>query len=361
MRVETLHVCHFRNFHSLQITATAKINELIGDNAQGKSAILEALHLLILGCSFRTYQLKELVQHGRSSFRVEADINNRGVRKSLSITYDGTRRSVSIDGQLQESSSLLLGNLLGVTATLGDHELIFGAPAIRRRFLDEQIAQIDPFYVAQLSRYSRALAARNRLLKIRDGRTISAWEEQMAKAAAYIVGQRKNTVLLLRPKVVDAYRHLFPEHASSSSFTMRYASQCLDEQNAAAWYQSEYAARREQEMRAAATLVGPHRDDMEWCIDAKPCKAVASLGQARSVALALRCAEWALLAERSRETPLFLIDDLESTLDANRKCSIMQMCRQFGQVFLTAHAPQSSENHILTVAKGDVLAGSVTG
>ena len=116
---------------------------------------------------------------------------------------------VTIDGQVQESSCMLLGNLLGVTATLEDHELIFGAPAIRRRFLDEQIAQIDPFYVVQLSRYTRALSARNRLLKARDCRTIGAWEEQLAKAGAYIVHQRRQTVSLLSPRVICAYQSLF--------------------------------------------------------------------------------------------------------------------------------------------------------
>ncbi len=354
MRVETLYVCNFRNLQSLQISPESGINELVGENAQGKTSILEALHVLVLGGSFRTYQLRELVQHGKSGFFVEGTINSGGVHKTISVSYDGSRRSVTIDGQLQEASSLLLGNLLGVTATLEDHELIFGAPATRRRFLDEQIAQVDPFYVTQLSRYSRALASRNRLLKGRDTRTIGAWEELLAKAGAYIVHQRQHTVNLLRPKVISAYQSLFPDRTVSSSFTMRYITQIPDGNDAAEWYQRQYAARREQEMRAAATLVGPHRDDMEWCIDERPCKAVASLGQARAVALSLRCAEWSLLAERSSETPLFLIDDVESTLDATRKSIILQLCQQFGQVFLTCHTPQSATSRVISVIQGEI-------
>jgi DNA replication and repair protein RecF len=291
MIIETLYVSHFRNLKSQQISPDRCVNELIGDNAQGKTAILEALHVLVLGGSFRTHQLRELVKHDERGFFVEGVINSGGVHKTISVAYDGNRRSVTIDGQLQESSCLLLGNLLGVTATLEDHELIFGAPAIRRRFLDEQIAQIDPFYVVQLSRYTRALAARNRLLKIRDCRTIGAWEEQLAKAGAYIVYQRRHTVSLLAPRVVCAYQSLFPERTQSSPFSMQYITQCPKDEDAAVWYQGQFTARREQEMRAAVTLVGPHRDDMEWSIGDRPCKAVASLGQARSVALALRCAE----------------------------------------------------------------------
>jgi DNA replication and repair protein RecF len=352
MKVEALYVCHFRNLKPQQIEPCAAINELVGNNAQGKTAILEALHALILGGSFRTYQLRELVQHSEKEFLIEAEVNSGGVHKTVSLRYDGSRRSVTIDGQLQESTSMLLGNLLGVTATLEDHDLIFGAPSVRRRFLDEQIAQIDPFYVSQLSRYSRALTARNRLLKMKDGRTIGAWEEQLAKAAAYIVHQRRQTVHLLAPKVIEAYRTLFPEERETSHFSMQYLTQCPTEEEASAWYQHQYAQRREQEMRATVTLVGPHRDDVEWTIDDRLCKTVASLGQARSVALALRCAEWLLLAERSKENPLFLIDDVESTLDATRKNVILQLCQQFGQVFVTCHTPQSSESRVFHVKAG---------
>lgn len=354
MKVETLYVCHFRNLKPQQIAPQAFINEFVGDNAQGKTAILEALHVLVLGGSFRTYQLKDLVQHGENGFFIEGVINSGGVHKTISVTYDGNRRFVSIDGQMQESSSLLLGNLLGVTATLEDQEMIFGPPSVRRRFLDEQIAQIDPFYVVHLSRYARALAARNRLLKIKEYRTIGAWEEQLAKAGAYIVHQRRHTVSLLAPRVVRAYQTLFPEKEECAPFSMRYITQCPESEDETIWYQEQYGLRREQEMKAAATLIGPHRDDMEWSIGGKACKAVASLGQARSVAVALRCAEWELLSERSKETPIFLIDDVESTLDSNRKNVVLSLCQQFGQVFLTCHAPQSSTSQISSVLKGEV-------
>ena len=328
------------------------INEFVGDNAQGKTAILEALHILILGGSFRTYQLREMIQHGKTGFFIEATVNCEGVHKTISVSYDGSRRSVAIDGRPQESSSLLLGNLLGVTATLEDHELIFGSPSVRRRFLDEQIAQIDPFYVTQLGRYSRALAQRNRLLKARDFRTIGAWEEQLAKSGAYIASQRQRTVGLLAPKVISSYQALFIEAKNPAPFSMKYVTQCPEGEDVVSWYQGQYVVRREQEARAAATLVGPHRDDMEWSIGAYPCKAVASLGQARSVALALRCAEWALLSERSQEVPIFLIDDVESTLDAHRKSIVVELCQHFGQVFLTCHAPQSASSRVIRVVDG---------
>jgi DNA replication and repair protein RecF len=354
MKVERLYVRHFRNLADQTVELSDAINEVVGGNAQGKTALLEALHLLVLGGSFRTYQLREIIQHGKEGFFVEASVNNGGVRKTIALTYDGSRRIVSIDEQLQESSSLLLGNLLGVTATPEDQELIFGPPSTRRRFLDEQIAQIDPVYVTQLGRYVRALSQRNRLLKARDVRTIGAWEEQLARSGAYIVEQRRKTVDLLSPKVVSTYCSLFDGGNEGSAFSMKYLTQPPEGDDVVSWYQRQYHDRREGEAKVGITLVGPHRDDMEWTMGGRPCRTVASLGQARSVALALRCSEWKLLSERSHETPIFLIDDIENTLDDRRRAVVLDLCRDLGQVVISSHRRQSPQSCIIAIQDGAV-------
>ena len=351
MKVERLYVRHFRNLVDQTIDLSEGINEVIGENAQGKTALLEAVHTLVLGGSFRTYQLREIIRHGSEGFFVEGSINNGGVRKTISLTYDGGRRSVSIDGQTQESSSLLLGNLLGVAATPEDQELIFGAPATRRRFLDEQIAQIDPVYVVQLGRYVRALSHRNRLLKAREFRTIGAWEEQLSMAGAYIIEQRRRTVGRLSPMVVATYRTLF----DGGNFSMKYQTQPPDGENVASWYQQQYRDRRNGEAKIGITLTGPHRDDLEWAIEGHPCRTVASLGQARSIALALRCSEWKLLSERSSEIPIFLIDDIENTLDDRRRAAVLDLCHTLGQVVITSHRQQSVKSRVINITNGAVL------
>ena len=350
MRVERIYVRRFRNLLDQTVDLSEGVNEVIGENAQGKTALLEAIHMLILGGSFRTYQLREIIQHGASGFFVEASVNNGGVRKTIALTYDGCRRQVSIDGQPQESSSLLLGNLLGVTATPEDQNLIFGAPAARRRFLDEQIAQVDPAYVVQLGRYVRALSHRNRLLKAREFRTIGAWEEQLALSGAYIVEQRRRTVGLLSPDVVATYHRLFDDEGAP--FSMGYHTQPPEGEESASWYRHQYASRRDSEARVGMTLVGPHRDDLEWAVGGHPCRAVASLGQARSIAMALRCSEWKLLSDRSSEAPIFLIDDIENTLDDRRRSTVLDLCRNLGQVVITSHRQQSSTSRVVAISGG---------
>jgi DNA replication and repair protein RecF len=357
MRVETLYVSRFRNLTSQTIHFDTGINEIIGSNAEGKTSILEAIHMLILGVSFRTHQLSDLVQHQSDGFLLEAQCSFEGVRKSISLSYDGNGRRVVLDGQPQETSSSLLGNLVGVAATLEDQELVFGPPSLRRRFLDEQIAQIDPRYVEHLLRYRRALSQRNVLLKKKALTTIGAWEEQLALSGAYIVEQRRETVSLLAPKVTENYHLLFPE---KGEFSMKYYTSAPLE-NLSTWYLEQYRAKREQEMRMGATLVGPHRDDIGWSLDVLPVKSVASLGQARSVTLALRLSEWSLLRERVEMEPIILIDDAESTLDSKRKELVMQMVQRSPQVILTAHAPCSDGARRIVVksgvATGDALLG----
>ena len=348
MRVETLYLSRFRNLASQTIHFDAGINEIIGSNAEGKTSILEAIHMLILGVSFRTHQLADLVQHQADGFLLEAQGSSKGVRKTVSLSYDGSGRRVVLDGQPQETSSSLLGNLVGVAATLEDQELVFGPPSVRRRFLDEQIAQTDPRYVEQLLRYRRALSQRNFLLKKGSFTTIGAWEEQLALSGAYLVEQRRETVALLAPKVTENYHLLFP---GRGEFLMKYYTSA-PVKDLSSWYLEQYKAKREQERRMGATLIGPHRDDIGWTLDSLPVKSVASLGQARSVTLALRLSEWSLLRERVEVEPIILIDDADSTLDAKRKERIMEMVQCSSQVILTAHSAYSDGARRIMVKGG---------
>jgi DNA replication and repair protein RecF len=349
MRIESLYVDHFRLLRSQEIVLSEGINEIVGPNAQGKTALLEAIHLLILGASFRTHQLREMVASGASRFFVKAHVHALGVATSVALGYDGTQRTVLLDGRVQSSSSLLFGNILGVTSTLEDHEMIFGPPSVRRRYLDEQISQIDPFYLEQFGRYSRALSQRNQLLKKKDFLSLPAWEEQLARSAAYIVSQRRKTVELLAPLVTQSYHTLFPEN--DSQFCLRYITQAPIE-DLQAWYQKQYALRRHQEAQYGTTLTGPHRDDLEFSLDCIALKSIASLGQARAAAFSLRLAEWHLLAQRTQQLPLFLCDDVESTFDSRRKTIVLQLCQNLGQVIFTCHEPQSSLSHVIDVFNG---------
>ncbi len=350
MRLESLYICNFRNLYTQEIAPGHLLNEFVGENAQGKTALLEAIHALILGVSFRTFQLREVVAHGKNECFIEAVIYADGVHTTISLHYDMKDRNVSINGVKQTSSAALLGNLLGVTCSLQDNELIYGPPTIRRRYLDQQIAQIDPFYVDQLRRYSRALMQRNRLLRTGELRVIRAFEEQLAKAAAYLIASRRSTVESLQNLVVPFYHELFGT-TLSQPFSIRYQTQCSSD-NIFDWHMDQYEQRRDKEAKMMTTLVGPHRDDVDLLLDGRLGKVVGSFGQVRSISFALRLAEWSLLKSRSGQAPIFLIDDMTSSLDSLRTEKLLGICEVFGQIFISNCAPVSPKSTKFLMNRG---------
>lgn len=353
MLIDTLYIQHVRNVEGSSFSFVPGINHFYGGNGEGKTAILEAIHLLIVGTSFRTHQMKELVQRGKSHFFIEASLLLNGVIRRLSLSYDGNRRVIAIDGAFLPSSSLLFGTILGVTATPEDCDLIYGTPAERRRFIDQQIAQIDPTYVLQMKRLQRSLQQRNALLKEKGQMVgIEAWEDRIAHAAAYITLTRYQTVCDLIPFFEAS--SLRKTLGSKSDIVVTYAPsvvQIMDilqssapkiekEQSIVHLFKKTFNDKRMQEIKAGTTLYGPQRDDLQitWN-NGVAVKTEASLGQAKTIALLLRIAEWELLSSRSQQgKPLFLIDDLHSFLDDAAVESTLRLAEEkLGQVCMTSH------------------------
>ncbi len=352
MRIESLYIQSVRNIPSLSLTFSSGLHQFVGGNGEGKTAILEALNLLIVGTSFRTHQLKEIVKEGEKNFFIEALYEKNGVRSRLSLGYDGARRYVMINGEPQSSSSLLFGNILGVATTPLDYELIYGSPSERRRFIDEQIAQVDSQYIAEMRRLQRSLAQRNALLKQRDFKTIQAWEEQIARSSVYINRARYQAIKELSPYFQEMTKTLLGK-SSLHGCELAYQSTLfhLDDfigENAQPLDDAlieralkTFHDKRDNEAKAGTTLYGPQRDDIAitWN-QGKAVKTQASLGQAKVISLGLRLSEWQLLHERSHGVqPIFMIDDLHSFLDEERVSLILSSTQKLGQIFVTSHMP----------------------
>ncbi len=353
MYTDSLYIQNMRNISSLTVPFVPGLNHIMGANGQGKTSILEAIQLLIVGSSFRTHQMKELVRSGSSELFVEGSIALDGVQRRISLGYDGTRRLVSMNGEVLPSSSLLFGTLLGVTSTPGDCEMIFGTPSERRRFIDEQIAQIDPVYVQQIRRLQRALQQRNTLLKQNETKGIEAWEDQIAKASGYICNERAVTVQKLTPHfhkyvdvMLDTEDHTdieikyMPSVPAIQALFQEEGSQEKRETRIYEIMRQVLSDKRNNEIKAGTTLYGPQRDDLLFTWDKGALiKPQASLGQAKALSLALRLAEWDLLYERSSQgKPLFLMDDLHSFLDEKIAEAFLDVASlHLGQVIITSH------------------------
>ena len=341
MHVKRIYVRNFRNLQEASIDFSEQINEVIGNNAQGKTSLLEALYLSMTGTSFRTMHLKELIRHGEKGFFIETLFEKQGIHHVLSISYDGTKRRVSLNSCPCESSSILIGLIQGVTCTPEDHYLVKGSPALRRRFLDLQIAQVDPLFVHHLSRYMRALKQRNNLLKKRQLSTISVWEYELSQSAAYIAVKRKETINQLCPFAKQFFTELITgKELAPVMLDLSYTTQGPVHEGIEAcrhFYQEAYSKKRVQEVAYGNTLVGPHRDDLEILIDSRHARDFASEGQKRLSALALKLAEWHTLQKTTDDYPLMIVDDFGVSLDSERCGHFFNACKRLGQVFLSIH------------------------
>lgn len=333
MHISHLYLKNFRNYKEACLTFSPKINFIYGENAQGKTNLLEAIYLLITGRSFRTHHLEELIRFGETSFYLEACFTKSGIEHSLKFSFDGEKRKILYNATSLPSLSSLFGILNGVILSPEDHELITGSPSGRRQFLDLQIAQINPLYLHHLSRYMRAMKQRNALLKQQKMQTIEIWEEQMAQSAEYITQQRHIATRDIEELLDRKFENLRLSYKSSA---------LAHTESFKTYFMKQFAKFRPREFLTGTTLMGPHRDDLDILIEGKEAALFGSEGQKRSSIASLRLAEWSRLNQIAEEIPLMCIDDVGISLDQKREENLYSRVERLGQVFLTSPYPRAS-------------------
>lgn len=325
MFIRSLYLRNFRNYVESEVHFSPKQNLFYGENAQGKTNLLEAISLVTTGRSFRTSRLQELIHEGAPFFYLEAKVCKNGFEHTVKIAYDGVERKLTLDGNSYLNLQHLLGLVPSVFFTPSDVELTDGAPAIRRRFLNLHLAQRDPLYIHHLSRYLRAMKQRNALLRSNDQSAIECWEMEMVVSAEYLWKARlqfleaiqvpfkqKGHFLSLEKECYEIRPHVGPQGL----------------------YLEQLQKNRSRERQLGLTLSGPHRDDFTLLINGKSASLFGSEGQKKSVAFALRLAEWALFGNEG--AAIFCIDDLGVHLDLIRKGLFNKSLEGLGQVFVTA-------------------------
>lgn len=345
VRIKWLYVRNFRGFDDLGIEFTPGINEIVGRNAQGKTSLLEAIYLCMTGSSFRTSVMRDLIRYDQEGFFVEIGFEKEGVSYELQFSFDGQKRRIFLNGRSCDSIASLIGQLLGVICTPEVQNLVKGAPAVRRHFLDLCLAQIDPLYVHHLSRYSKALKQRNALLKAKDVRTIGVWEKELAHSASYITRARVQITQVLRPRLAKCFSELSQNEMQAKELDLAYDSKapCDNIDETRIYFEQEFIRKRFQEIAFGSTLVGPHRDDMLIFMGKKAAREFASEGEMRLIALSLKLAEWQHVKELVEFEPLLLIDDFGAYLDKERASRLFGMICTFGQVFISTHTANPAQ------------------
>ena len=311
------------------------MNIITGKNGSGKTTLLEIISLLSTGRSFRTPYLTHLIAEGSSYFSVEAQFERYGVDQALSFRFDGKNRFILHNETPLTNASRLLGLFPSVFYCPKDHELIAGSPAHRRRFLNIQLAQIDPLYVHHLMRYHQALKQRNVLLKTKQTESLESWETIMSLSASYLMKKRLHIIESLQPDM-QAYAQKIANQIDPC--TLRYSPSIVFKSpldNLCPLIASTYQAQRLLEQKMRTTLFGPHRDDLSIIYHQKDAKMYASEGEKRTCIAGLKMAECACLSRNIGQQPLMHIDDFGTHLDEERQKRLYRELLDLDQVFIT--------------------------
>ena len=395
MRIRHLHLSDYRNFPRLDLALPAGPAIILGANAQGKSNLLEAVHLLATMRSPRTASDAELIRWhadrlaGPPVGRLVADVDAQAGPLRLEMAVVGrsgqpfspggeqspvthASKTVRVNG-LARRLSEAVGQLAAVLFTAHDMEMVVGPPSLRRRYLDIAISQVDGAYLRALQRYAKVLLQRNHLLKrLQDGSArreeLAFWDEQLVLEASAIVGARALAVSSLAPMAAAAHADLSDGREELSLVYQPHLGATVDGQQAASFARQELASAFaqelgrwcEREVRAGATILGPHRDDLLIQLDGVSAAAFASRAQQRTIALALRLAEARLLRQRRGDSPVLLLDDVLSELDARRRAAVLTAVADYEQVVITAtDLDRFSPDFLGRAALFRVAAGSV--
>jgi DNA replication and repair protein RecF len=346
MFLKSLYLRNFRNYVEAEVHLSPHLNVFYGDNAQGKTNLLEAIYLIATGRSFRAQQLSELIREGQEFFFLEAELVQDHVHQIIKLSFDGQNKRLQIDGNSYTSFHPLLGLLPSVLYTPQDTELINGSPTIRRRFLNLHLAQSDPLYVHHLTRFWRAMKQRNCLLKEKQKESLDCWEVEMAQSAEYLLHARQEMILELQKPLLEQSKRLTLKNEVHELFMQ--VSQAKN-------YLQQMQKNRKREMELGLTLTGPHRDDLSLLIDQKPARLFASEGQKKTAIAALRFAEWERLSKRVGAPALMGIDDLGLHLDETRQKLLKKVLQTLGQVFITTPNLHLEDAHTIQIHEGAVL------
>jgi len=376
MFLKSLHLRQFRNYREQQVDFVAPKTILVGENAQGKSNLLEAVELLATLRSHRTARDRELVLDGEPAGQIHALLERQigSIDLTLTVRTSG-RRTVALNGQSLKRQLEFLGVLNAVQFSSLDLDLVRGGPGQRRDWVDTLLTQLEPVYASLLHQYNTTLRQRNALLKQRrDGieaevlpelpapvNQLAIWDAQLATAGTRVIRRRARVLGRLAP-LAQTWHHAISDRREA--LEVHYVPNVPLEQDDPALIQAAFLDKIQQRAIAetiqGTTLVGPHRDEIEFTINGTPARQYGSQGQQRTLVLALKLAELKLIEAVVREPPLLLLDDVLAELDLNRQNKLLDTIQdRFQTLITTTHlgsfdAQWLKSSQILTVSAGQI-------
>ena len=383
MYLKTLHLRNFRNYPDQQVEFSAAKTILVGNNAQGKSNLLEAVELMSSLRSHRTSRDRDLILDGEAIAQISGHLQKDMGEVDLSLTLrQNGRRSVGLNGLNLRRQLDFLGTLNMVQFSSLDLDLVRGGPEQRRHWLDSLLVQLEPIYAYVLQQYNQILRQRNALLKSiqksdlnrqnlfsnqasiesPNPSELSLWDAQLAIAGSRVIRRRARVLQRLIPFAQSWHQTI---SGSTEALEIRYAPNVeLVDDNPEA-LQKAFLEKIQQraivERHQGTTIVGPHRDEVEFTINNTPARQYGSQGQQRTLVLALKLAELKLIEDVIGEPPLLLLDDVLAELDLSRQNQLLDAIQdRFQTLITTTHlgsfdAQWINASQILEVKAGQLV------
>ena len=359
MIVKTLRLRNFRNYESLSITFDPQMNWILGDNAQGKTNLLESLVCLSITRSFRIAEDRKLIRTGAEfadlscMIQAENEVSLREVIHTGGKTLFVNRRPVL-------KTSEFIGLLNTVLFSPDDLGIFLDAPAARRKLLDQEITKVSSGYLFALRKYRSLLKDRNSLLKQQkpDTAYLSVLEERMREESALIIRERREFIASINSRIRDLYRNLSGE---DSVLALQYQC-CIRDMPEEEGLRTLYENTRAKDLELHMTTGGVHRDDIVFTLNGENVIYTASQGQKRMIMLAMKLAFIPYIEEKRGSRAVLLLDDVLSELDEERQRRLIGLIRHTGQCVITGTEMPAflrSENpKIFTVSRGHMIGGS---
>ena len=321
MYVESLALKNFRNYETLEMNFSDSINILYGDNAQGKTNILEAIFIAATTKSHRNSKDKDIISIGKEDAHIRLNLKKRDVghRIDMHMRRAGTK-GVAVDGIPIRKSTDLFGMINIIMFSPEDLAVVKDGPGERRRFMDMEICQLSRIYYGNLVRYNKILDQRNNLLRqilfkpeLED--TLGAWDTQLVETGSQIIKERRNFIGLINEIINDIHKDITSER---ESINIIYEPSVEEDE-----FAEVLVSKRNLEIKNQITMCGPQRDDFAVIINDKDVRTFGSQGQQRTAALTLKLAEIELVKKIANDDPILLLDDVMSELDSGRRDALL--------------------------------------
>ena len=355
MHLAHLRLREFRNYGRLDVDFVPGFHVLRGDNAQGKTNILEAIYLMATLRSFRGVGGSQMVRHGYSGYFVGGKVVGQGEHE-IKMYWSMRERKLSLDAQPVRKLTDYLGVLRTVVFCTEDLNLIKGTARARRRYMDLLLSQTFPAYLPLLQSYTHSLRSRNILLKQRivDERSLESFSDQLVKAGSEIGRMRAELLPRIAPLGRLAYGRI--SHGAEA-LKLEYQPSVKKD------FAQELAQSRDRDRNYRATLVGPHRDDMLLLLNDRSVAQFGSEGQKRTLAIALKMAQAEYLTSLHGTPPVLLLDDVMGELDVKRRSGLLPLLERShqarGQVFMTCTEENWPSELGATLHRWEVKSGTV--